>query len=79
MPCTIDHAALVADPDRFDALAHDPNRATWAFPWGEVHVVRNCPACGSTLARVLVLGEPEEMSTVHDGAPATLRRPGETG
>lgn len=61
MACVVDHAALVADPGRFDALPYEPERATWVFPWGEVHVMRNCPACGSTLARVLVVGEPEDV------------------
>jgi hypothetical protein len=28
-------------------------------PWGEVHHLRNCPKCGSTLARVIEEGIPE--------------------
>lgn len=30
------------------------------YPWGEVHHLRNCPKCGSTLSRTIEEGIPED-------------------
>jgi len=37
-----------------------PHPRAQHWPWGEVHEMRDCPHCGSTLAIVLELGDPED-------------------
>lgn len=53
-PCTIEsHAAIKADPKRWDALP-SIGSSTYEFEEGsiELHDMRNCNLCGSTLVKI---------------------------